>query len=282
MKPQCLQVAAGYPNTGADATATRTNVNNDLGCREYHAQAARADNNTHCAHAGPSGGGVACGTRAQAWGTILAAAPCLDTHVNVLFRTGLGDAKVDALIPPVGAGATGSYSVTFDTTGNTQACRIYHLGVASTAPAAHCSHGFVSGGGACGDIVGNLCAFIGGICGFGNNATYQYLNSAACLAANANSTTAAIATGVPGTAGAADDSYECRFYHAMVAGSYLTGGSNGAVSGAASQMQYHCGHTLRPSNPMGCGVTTSAPTPKTSGASGPVLSAAVIISLFAL
>lgn len=276
-KAQCLVVAAGYPNSDPDAN--RAKSVNSLGCREYHAQASRADNNTHCEHAGPSGAGV-CGSRAEAWASILAAPPCSDSHVSTLYLDGLGAAQADALILPVSATATGKYTTTFDTSGNTQACRIYHLGVASTT-ISHCSHGFVSGGDNCGTLTANLCDFIGGVCGWGTNASWQYATKAACTTALTNSTTNAILNGVPGTAGAAADSFECRFYHAMVAGSFKTGGKNAASAGAASMVQYHCSHTLKPTAAGGCG--TAAP-PKPSGAAAlPVLgSVAVLFSLLAL
>jgi len=284
MKAQCLATAAGYYNAGVDLTSARSNADNSLGCREYHAQASRADNNTHCEHAGPSGAGV-CGTRQSAWGNMLAAAPCLDNHVNVLFIAGVGSANVDLLIPPIAAGAVGKYTTTFDTAGNTQVCRIYHLGVASTNTA-HCSHGFVSGGDNCGTLTANLCAFIESICTFGTNASYQYASSAACLSADTNSSNSVILAGVTGTAGSAADSFECRFYHAMVAASYTTGGANAAVAGAASLHQYHCGHTLRPATTGGCinagSPTTAPPTPKSSSGSTLVISGAALVAfLFA-
>jgi len=283
LKSQCTAIGNGYNSTDADANRNK-NINS-LGCREYHAQAARSNAAVHCEHAGPTGAGV-CGTRAQAWGNILAAAPCLDSHVNTLFRLGLGDANVDTLIPPT-SGAVGTYNTTFDNAGNTQICRIYHLGVATTDNS-HCAHGFVSGGDSCGTLTANLCAFIGSICTFGTNASYQYASSAACVTALTNSTTNLIGAGKTGTAGAGDNSFECRFYHAMVAGSFMTGGSNAAVAGAAATKQYHCGHTLMPSQPGGCGAAASvAPTPKSMPGSASTLSlvgslAIMIAGLFAL
>jgi hypothetical protein len=276
-RAQCMVWAAGLPNTGAEADARASNGANSLGCREYHAQAARGDSALHCSHAGPSGGGV-CGSFFEAWTSLLKAAPCADTAQISDLVAAVGLIKANTLIPEMAAGATGKYNIAFDTSGNTQACRIYHLGVASTATD-HCPHGFVSGGDSCGSYKSNLCAFIGGTCGFGAT-TWQFASKDACEAALTNSTTNVILAGVPGAASGGKDSYECRFYHATVAAGYMTGGINAAAANAATLKETHCSHVLKPAGKDGCGYVA-----KTSSATSlqALASVAVVaVSLFAL
>jgi len=284
---QCQGVADGYPNAQLDAR--QSNSNNTLGCREYHAQAARAAPAGHCHHAGPSGAGV-CGTYLQAWGSIANAKPCSDPTVNVLIGS-VSNTIMDAGIPP---GFTSNYNIALDTTMNTQACRIYHLGVAGNASGQtpnHCSHGWVSGDNNCGTVRPNLCKWIGAICGFGANATWQFVDEPSCNTAltpslmNGN-----FSGGVGGVT--SGNTYECRFYHAGVAASYLAGGSNAAVADAAVQRITHCGHVIA-SPKAGCngaaGSGSSAPTAAPAGkpSSAPEVSllvafAAVFVSVFSL
>jgi len=249
---QCLKVAAGYPMVN-DSQAT--NQAHSLGCREYHAQASRADPVTHCQHAGPTGGAV-CGTRQAAWASILAASPCSDSHVKSFFDLVNSSKTVDALVPP-GFNDSVPYSTSYDTGKNTQACRIYHLGVAST-DTSHCAHGAVSGGDNCGKLTSNLCAFVGQVCGFGT-AKWQFADSATCNTALGSGLTAGVTSPVWDPA---NNTYECRFYHASVAASYKVGGG-GANSGASDAMtsyQLHCSHVLKPAAAGGCGVAAATPT----------------------
>jgi hypothetical protein len=239
-----------------------------LGCRNYHAQAAAVAGSSHCEHAGPTGAGQ-CGTVSEVWGTMAAAAPCLDTHVNMFLKT-VGPATLEAVIPG-GLSATVRYSTTYDNDKNTQACRVYHLGVASTA-LDHCSHGSVSGNSSCGvSQVANLCKFIGGICGFGA-ASWQFSSEAVCVTDLALST--AITAGATSWA-TSGNTHQCRFYHAAVAGSYLVGGSAANATDAVTQKQAHCGHVLKA--PLaGCNGPL-APTPKSdASAVSFVVSAAVV------
>jgi hypothetical protein len=160
------------------------------------------------------------------------------------------------------------YSTTFDVAGNNQICRIYHLGVASLLPrgaTGHCQHGAVSGGGACGNYIPNLCALIGNVCGFGANATWQFADNAACLAGLAlgvGSATNNISTGVTVPLDTTMNTHECRFYHVGVAASFLPGAKNGGGATALSSRQAHCSHVIsRPTATGGCGVTGTGTTP---------------------
>jgi hypothetical protein len=174
---------------------------------------------------------------------------------------------------------------------NTQACRIYHLGVAANVTG-HCSHGWLSGDNNCGTSRPNLCTFIGAVCGWGTNATFQYDGEPACLAAMAP--TAAQNFSVPNSGKGGDSSgnnYECRFYHAGVAATYKAGGSMATGAGAITQFQAHCSHTLAAARPNGCnplGATTAAPSAAPAGKnSAPEVSllaaaAAVFVSVFSL
>jgi hypothetical protein len=206
MVSQCMGAAAGFPNTGALADANRDAGVNSLGCREYHAQAALEAPLVHCQHAGPSGGDV-CGSFLEAWTSLLAGAPCSDTLQISKLVTAVGMAKVNTLIPQKAAGA-GAYTTSLDNGGNTQACRIYHLGVANTPAPTHCSHGFISGGNNCGSYSANICDFIEGTCGFSGATatTWQFASKAACLTALTNTTTNLIDAGIAGAT--SGESYE--------------------------------------------------------------------------
>jgi len=276
---ECNATAAGYPNAMAD-DATTVNGGNNLGCREYHAQASAAlgAGPTHCEHAGPSGAGV-CGLRFQAWASILAAAPCSDTSVQ-MFIGAVGNATANLAVPPGNVAGTLYSTTTGSVNANSQVCRIYHLGVASThylGPTGHCSHGSIGGAGQCGVLVNNACDFISGICGYGANATYQYASQAACITGLTNSATNNVTVGPPGDA--AGNTLECRFYHAAVAASFLPTGSQGNTPGAAANVVTHCSHVLQIAPAGGCGYVAPvpAPTPKASAAATLPLLASVLV-----
>jgi hypothetical protein len=258
---QCNVTARGYPSNTSD-TAEATNDLNTLGCREYHAQASKADAATHCPHAGPSGAGV-CGTITQAWGSILAAAPCNDGHVKAL--TSIVSSSILNAAIPVGYSGADRYSTSFDTGKNTQVCRVYHLGVASLLPYGkdgHCTHGGVSGGGACGSAKygANFCDFLSATCGFGTNASWQYATLAACNAAFPDTDNLTVGSNFP-DADKSFDTYECRFYHAGIGASFRAGGANAADANAAYNREFHCSHALRISAGGACGGAAPAPTP---------------------
>jgi len=107
---------------------------NSLGCREYHAGIpATMDAALHCPHAGPLGGGV-CG-----------ADPCeafcqIGTTVCEAVATGWAteaECRADCAIFP-GIAAV-PYTIE-ETIGDSLACRMYHLQVASLDQANHCPH----------------------------------------------------------------------------------------------------------------------------------------------
>jgi len=292
MNAQCNVTARSYPFPVTD-DARQSNGANSLGCRNYHAWASAASPAVHCEHAGPSGAGV-CGFRRDAWASILAGAPCMDDSV-VKFNVAVPAATVDLLVP-TGAVVGSTYSTTFDTDKNTQTCRIYHLGVASTLPAtgatSHCSHGTVSGSGLCGAVTSNLCKFIETACTFGTNTSWQFADNAACLAALAvGPTPNNITQGVSIPLDTAFNTQECRFYHAGVAASFVPGGAGATAAGAAAQAtrQLHCSHVLGKAAAGGCGATgggtapTNAPAPTMkSSASALSVAASVTVLFFSL
>lgn len=96
-----------------------------LSCRAYHANAAAADPDLHCKHAGPSGGDV-CGTTTGAF-CYVAPLVCPD-HVDGL--------TCEEIVPQVEAG---DYMGP-DSTGDTVACRLYHLTEAAGNRELHCPH----------------------------------------------------------------------------------------------------------------------------------------------
>jgi len=259
------------------------NGGNNLGCRSYHAQASLRNPNFHCQHAGPTGAGI-CGSPAQAWGSMLARGPCNDDHVEK-FVADTNEAVVDKMIPRGGLNGTHIYNTSFDNSMNTQACRIYHLSVASLSPTDHCHHGFLSGmkagtpGGCGSSVVSNLCTFIEGACGFGT-AVWQFASPSDCTSKLAyNAAAGNIVQGITKPMDTKGDSYECRFYHATLAASYLAGGSNAGETNAATQRQAHCSHILRNATMDGCGWTT-APTMTPTPAPGSPSSASSISVLF--
>jgi len=187
--------------------------------------------------------------------------PCTTaTTLMSSVEDGMGETTLNAAVP---IGNTGPYHVLLDQAMDTQVCRIYHLTVAGTLPAAHCSHGGVDGGGVCGnDTVSNLCTYIGGVCGFGTN-TYQYATQAACTTAMKSIVTGSFADRTTNTLG-------CRFYHASVAGQYLgPGGSLSSGTNAATTFQQHCSHVLASTPTGGCNAAaTTQPPSSASGAPG--------------
>ena len=100
---------------------------NTLGCRIYHAGAAAGDPATHCIHAGPGGDG-ACGGNCESF-CQLATEICPSQYPAV----------------PACTAQCGSYAESPDysaatTSGNSFACRLYHLTAAASDSATHCPH----------------------------------------------------------------------------------------------------------------------------------------------
>lgn len=121
-KETCLSTCA-YFDMGSESDMS----GNTLGCRLYHAGAAQADPDTHCTHAGPGGNGQ-CGSNCEGFCTIATgtcAADWPDTPACLAACMDIGDAE------PYDAGDVG---------GNSLACRIYHLTVATMLPDDHCAH----------------------------------------------------------------------------------------------------------------------------------------------
>ena len=127
---------AALPLGAAGATS-----GNSVGCRTYHAGVAVGDPALHCAHAGPSGGGV-CGTWCETY-CHLTQKNC--TGDSVIFADDAACAAACAAYPADGAPSA--------IEGDTVQCRLYHAGVAGTdLPASamvHCPHAAIDGGGVC-------------------------------------------------------------------------------------------------------------------------------------
>jgi len=121
----CLAVCAGLPvGTAADMAG------NTVGCRTYHAGAAAGDPATHCMHAGPGGAGV-CGNDCEGFCAV-ALHSC--TGDNSVYA-----AAAACMTECAGFATTPAYSTT-TTSGNSFACRLYHLTAAASDAATHCDH----------------------------------------------------------------------------------------------------------------------------------------------
>ena len=180
---------------------------NSVGCRTYHADFAATAGSEHCAHAGPSGGGI-CGDWCENY-CHLAQANCVGD--DALYAD-LGACEAACAAFPVDAetGATGGDSVQ---------CRIYHLGVAGdpggAGPGTHCPHGGEDGGGVCvappppEPTCEAYCAAVTANCA-GEDA--QYDSEQACL--DYCQTFAALPLG--GADDTSGNTVGCRTYHATV------------------------------------------------------------------
>ena len=117
----CVDSCAGFP-----AGAAGDQSGNSLACRAYHADAAEGDPGLHCAHAGPGGAGV-CGSNCEGYCSI--ALEACDVYADeAACMTECGGFADEE---PYDAG---------DTSGDSLACRLYHLTAASTQPEPHCGH----------------------------------------------------------------------------------------------------------------------------------------------
>jgi hypothetical protein len=121
----CMGACAGFPEgTAADM------MGNTLGCRTYHAGAAMSDAATHCTHAGPGGAG-ACGSNCDGFCAIATTACKTEWPDMASCMTACG-----------GFTDTAAYSAA-STSGDSLACRLYHLTVAASSSdnaATHCPH----------------------------------------------------------------------------------------------------------------------------------------------
>jgi hypothetical protein len=141
----CAKIAPAF-TVGTFATDQSTN---SLACRTYHAKVALGDAATHCVHAGVTGGG-ACGTTCPAFCALIKYA-CVGSLSQY--------ADDAACLTACGLWAPGTVGAT---TGNTLACRFYHIaaGLASGDNVTHCPHGSVGGGGVmyCGSAASSSAA----------------------------------------------------------------------------------------------------------------------------
>jgi hypothetical protein len=126
----CMGSCAAFP-VGTAGQVTM----NTLQCRAYHTTAAVGDPGLHCVHAGPGGGGTAfCGTNCEGFCAIAASA-C--TGGNEQWADTAACMTDCAMFPD-----TEPYD-TSDTGGDSLACRLYHLTVASEGMMSantHCDH----------------------------------------------------------------------------------------------------------------------------------------------
>jgi len=210
-------------NTWTAGSATFGASTPDQAGHQYHifANANAGGNSVHCAHAGPSGGGVV-GTTYQAWQQATTNAACaLAANNNTWVAAQVGEALADwpALLPMVVPldPAPGSYNVPAisPANANTETCRIYHLTAAATGAISHCSHGSILGGGQCPlDATIPLCALIATAC------PSNYNTTSACSAAFMPYFTNPMMMGDPNMMGGtppATDTLACRLFYATLA-----------------------------------------------------------------
>ena len=122
----CLGSCSAFAAGASGATSGNT-----LGCRAYHAGASTADVVVHCPHAGPAGDAT-CGSNCESFCTV-AIAKCAGTF------TDLGACTTACAAFPTNAAHYNQST----TSGNSFACRMYHLSVAatdSTQATTHCPH----------------------------------------------------------------------------------------------------------------------------------------------
>ncbi len=121
----CMGTCGALPVGNAGATE-----GNSLNCRIYHAGAAAMGATTHCTHAGPGGAG-ACGSNCESFCSI-ATKICPTQHPD----------NAKCMTDCLGINDKEKYDAT-DGAGNSLACRLYHLTVASSSAAeatTHCAH----------------------------------------------------------------------------------------------------------------------------------------------
>ena len=201
-------------------------------CRRYHLAAAIANvepgTAAHCDHASPAGGGVCVGKPS-------AAEFCASYQDTCGADPAWSDtAPCEATIQGMITGLDGS------TSGNSYACRLYHLGAARAnldpGLRAHCGHSSIDGGGVCDGPISQVdfCVNYLETCGSDEN----WSDLPACIRA-----TATMAAGELGDLGI--DTFQCRAYHLSVAN------ANRQIDAEASRA--HCTHASQ----LGGGVCVS-------------------------
>jgi len=119
----CVASCKSYPEgTAADQDG------NTLGCRTYHAGAAKDAPAMHCTHAGPGGDGV-CGSNCDGF-----------CQIAMMYCTGADEVYADDAACQADCKAHGT-DVKFDVSkdsGNEVACLLSHVQAASTVPSDHC------------------------------------------------------------------------------------------------------------------------------------------------
>ncbi len=119
----CLNSCKAMPvGTAADQSG------NTLGCRTYHAMAAKADPTTHCPHAGPGGAGV-CGTNCQGY--------CQIAQMYCTGQSKVYDSLADCMSTCMNTPDDVTFSIAVQD-GAHVACLLYHVQEASTVPPDHC------------------------------------------------------------------------------------------------------------------------------------------------
>ena len=131
----CSEAVPGYISGTAGSTTRNT-----LACRVYHLGAAKTDPETHCSHAGGTGGGVCVGL------------PSPDEFCTEFAQT-CPEVEWPSCVDEYAGLFSGEIG---DTDGSTQACRAYHLTAALSDPDTHCAHASRSGGGVCGSGIADV------------------------------------------------------------------------------------------------------------------------------
>lgn len=144
MEPQYVDMASCMGTCAAFTPGATGDISgNTLACRLYHTTAAASlPGMEHCLHGGPAGYGV-CGTsQCEAFCQIAEHACTGADQVWASTAECMADCATFAgAVPDMPAGAP-DYS-TAEASGDTFACRMYHLTVAASSPAlgaVHCAH----------------------------------------------------------------------------------------------------------------------------------------------
>jgi hypothetical protein len=124
---ECLDQCSRWPEGALNDTG-----GDSLGCRLYHVTVAgMGDANTHCPHAGPSGGGVCADPAAP-----LCATYCTTYLANCMADLNAYADEADCLTQC----AEWYPGTATDTAGDTVGCREYHAGAAVADAMLHCPH----------------------------------------------------------------------------------------------------------------------------------------------